>query len=607
MGRKSNAALLAEAIARKERTNAAGAEAAAAAGYDASDEAGTLPADRTNGAETTAQADRNERLLQMAASQSNNVVNNSAPYSLVLYRHYEPPRDKGDDVLPGARRMNEHAEAVLHKVLSLDNVPSLLMAMNGEWILHREGKRVKLCADVHLHITRVDRSEWNLRALELTLSSNKKTATQLVRYVEELHEEYIRHVNNALGDRIYFFDHKEAQDFRGNPYEGTASALAQKRFEILNAPKALSFQQIPFYSNKTFDNLSGPETRLIAQRLRYFLDHKDKYDQKGIPYQLGLLLSGASGSGKSSCIRAMANLTRRHIVNLNFADIKTVTQLKKLFFSEELMVYRDDDATRECVRLRVPIDRRIYVLEEIDALGKTVGDRRTRASPADASLPSVHSMHSTPPSLLAPAAAPPVHDEITLGTLLQVMDGNMEVPGRIIVITSNQPELLDEALIRPGRIDVNVRFGMASRDTVAEMLAKMHDGLQLDPEQLARVPDGLLSPAEVMEVMFRCFGEPPEHMAALVTEKLAERGKARAASASAAAAAAAAAASSSSSSADAKTHVALTDEEKVRLVESETAARAPPGASPDETFDAYLRACADQETLECTRGGNRGQ
>jgi len=44
-------------------------------------------------------------------------------------------------------------------------------------------------------------------------------------------------------------------------------------------------------------------------------------------------------------------------------------------------------------------------------------------------------------------------DELDLSGLLNVLDGILETPGRIIIMTSNYPELLDSAILRPGRID----------------------------------------------------------------------------------------------------------------------------------------------------------
>jgi len=70
---------------------------------------------------------------------------------------------------------------------------------------------------------------------------------------------------------------------------------AQKAMKISTAPKQLSFIKSPFHSNKTFANIFGPEVKEVYERVSFFLKNKDWYDSRGIPYQLGLLLSGIPG------------------------------------------------------------------------------------------------------------------------------------------------------------------------------------------------------------------------------------------------------------------------------------------------------------------------
>ncbi|CAN0389181.1 unnamed protein product, partial [Ectocarpus sp. 13 AM-2016] len=43
--------------------------------------------------------------------------------------------------------------------------------------------------------------------------------------------------------------------------------------------------------------------------------------------------------------------------------------------------------------------------------------------------------------------------------LLNVLDGVVDTPGRIVIMTTNHPESLDAALIRPGRIDKKIYLG----------------------------------------------------------------------------------------------------------------------------------------------------
>ena len=55
---------------------------------------------------------------------------------------------------------------------------------------------------------------------------------------------------------------------------------------------------------------------------------------------------------------------------------------------------------------------------------------------------------------------------MTLSYLLNIIDGIRETPGRILIITSNNYDSLDEALIRPGRIDYSLRMNNASNKTL---------------------------------------------------------------------------------------------------------------------------------------------
>ncbi|CAN0117855.1 unnamed protein product, partial [Laminaria digitata] len=47
----------------------------------------------------------------------------------------------------------------------------------------------------------------------------------------------------------------------------------------------------------------------------------------------------------------------------------------------------------------------------------------------------------------------------TFQGLLNVLDGIVDTPGRIVIMTTNHPEALDAALIRPGRIDKKIYLG----------------------------------------------------------------------------------------------------------------------------------------------------
>ena len=77
-------------------------------------------------------------------------------------------------------------------------------------------------------------------------------------------------------------------------------------------------------------------------------------------------------------------------------------------------------------------------------------------------------------------------DALNLTGVLNVLDGVVETPGRMIIMSSNHPEILDEALIRPGRIDKILELGyMVAVDIIA--MIKHYYETKLSEEQEERV------------------------------------------------------------------------------------------------------------------------
>ena len=77
-------------------------------------------------------------------------------------------------------------------------------------------------------------------------------------------------------------------------------------------------------------------------------------------------------------------------------------------------------------------------------------------------------------------------DQLNLSGLLNVLDGVVDSPGRIVIMTSNHPDQLDRALIRPGRIDKKLMLGYMGVPDVISMLEHYFQ-LTLTPEQKQRV------------------------------------------------------------------------------------------------------------------------
>lgn len=181
----------------------------------------------------------------------------------------------------------------------------------------------------------------------------------------------------------------------------------------------------------------------IISTLNNFLNSEKWYLEHGVPYQLGILLYGAPGTGKTSLIRAIASWLNYPIYYLptdKFEDIDDA-----MFSLEE-----------KC----------ILVIEDIDS-SKATHTRKKKSSKKSIDVvvgrtnKKIHMDENIPHSELS------ILDELygsSLSNILNSLDGLFSIHGRILIATTNHIEKLDDALIRPGRIDLQIEVGYVNNE-----------------------------------------------------------------------------------------------------------------------------------------------
>lgn len=225
-------------------------------------------------------------------------------------------------------------------------------------------------------------------------------------------------------------------------------------------------------TNVSFENRFFENKAKILEQIDFFLENPDYFERKGIPYQLGILLHGVPGCGKTSFIKALAKKTQRHIIDIKLNDSINLTELKQLFLDEEL----DDN-------IIIPIEKRLYVLEDIDVMGEIVHKRSSIKKKSEDSDSDDESPKKTDKKeknmgkqLLkifgeATVSSAPNVENNNMSYLLNILDGIQENKGRIIIMTTNHIEKIDKAIIRPGRIDINLEFKEATKPIINEILS----------------------------------------------------------------------------------------------------------------------------------------
>jgi hypothetical protein len=108
-------------------------------------------------------------------------------------------------------------------------------------------------------------------------------------------------------------------------------------------------------------------------------------------------------------------------------------------------------------------------------------------------------------------------DAVTLSFLLNLLDGVLETPGRILVITSNFPEKLDRAFVRPGRIDVQIEFKHAGLEFVLDMVNKFYS-IEYGLKEIPVCLENVFTPAEIMESLCTYFKDPVKAIAHMVAK-----------------------------------------------------------------------------------------
>ena len=86
----------------------------------------------------------------------------------------------------------------------------------------------------------------------------------------------------------------------------------------------------------------------------------------------------------------------------------------------------------------------------------------------------------------------------------------MKMDGRMLIITTNYPEKLDKALIRPGRIDLKVKFGTCTTENIVKMFEHYFETPFPAEFDISHLPEFKWTPADVTQVFLNNINKPLE-------------------------------------------------------------------------------------------------
>lgn len=336
--------------------------------------------------------------------------------------------------------------------------------------------------------------------------SDLNMKTLLEKY-KVLKDEYLEYKDNRINNDqqfVYMFSSKVDE------------RVYFDRYSINNEPKRM-------------EHLWFPEKEDLVRNITEFTENKQFYYNIGRPYRKVILAHGEPGCGKTSFLMSLINMLKcnkkkypRQLIHLKLDEL-TRKDLMNILFKETISV---DNCSE--VSVKIPFDRRIYYIEEIDGYQAT-HDRKNQEAlekydnidinelaniinnsnnnnnssnnnidtvksiSSDDSLingsqtestGSVNNKNSQRPNSeichLMKHMMGPVNQKnigkLGIQDILEALDGIPSIKnGEVIFMTTNHIEKIDPALIRPGRVNHLINFKKATRENTILQIEKYYN------------------------------------------------------------------------------------------------------------------------------------
>lgn len=255
----------------------------------------------------------------------------------------------------------------------------------------------------------------------------------------------------------------------------------------------IEIEKTDWESTVTFENSYFQNKDEILEKINFFLNNKEWYCKKGIPYNLGILLYGEPGCGKTRFIKQLMNHTERHAIDIKLNDEFNFERLKSIIYNEEI----EDEYI-------IPQSKRIIIFEDIDAIGDVIKDRdllknNSSSSDEEDNVNQITRKKKKGKNIIEEIQKKKNNNNLSY--FLNILDGLNECSGRIIIMTTNKIDYLDKALIRPGRIDIKINFTKCSRYDIYMMIKSFWgDDVNIEYSNINQTLENKYTSAEVINI-----------------------------------------------------------------------------------------------------------
>jgi ATP-dependent 26S proteasome regulatory subunit len=335
---------------------------------------------------------------------------------------------------------------------------------------------------------KVSRNSHYIITLSIKIVDNEKYIEKINNFVENCLKEYEKCISitkkkNDNKQYIYSYMNSEKVDSKLELYFNEFLMDHNKDLNVnifFEQKKKLINYIKPFIFNPNEEVNSGEEL----------------YKKCGMTFKAGLLFYGEPGCGKTTTIKGILKYTNRHAIIVDLSKVKTCEELESIFRTRKFN--RKDFSGKELC----------YILEDCDAFESNIIKKRETHESEKKITNELSDVIKFMDNMNTSTVKIPSHNDnsLNLSCLLNLLDGIIELNGIMIIMTSNHPEKIDPALIRPGRFDFKCEFKKASKDIIKEMLKLKYNLTDKEMQKyydLNNIKEYIMSPAQIQCICFK--------------------------------------------------------------------------------------------------------
>ncbi|MBA8955400.1 proteasome ATPase [Actinomadura namibiensis] len=287
---------------------------------------------------------------------------------------------------------------------------------------------------------------------------------------------------------------KLAEPLRGVPLRAGDSLMLEPRsgyaYEKIHKAEVeeLVLEEVPDISYEEIGGL-GPQIEQIRDAVELPYLHADLFREHQLRPPKGVLLYGPPGCGKTLIAKAVANSLAKQVAEKTgqegksfFLNIKGPELLNKYVGETERHIRLVFQRAREKASAGTPV---IVFFDEMDSIF------RTRGSGVSSDV-----------------------ENTIVPQLLSEIDGVEGLENVIVIGASNREDMIDPAILRPGRLDVKIKIERPDAEAAKDIFSKyLLEGLPLHPEDVSEHGDNTKATIEAMiqRVVERMYTETEEN------------------------------------------------------------------------------------------------